>query len=88
MEETYLGQIRHEGRWLDYARGTEEASRTWQEQEPTDRRVVDWIDKDRVLIPARCAEYSSAKVGMCNAPLDVHDNCPEAWAHGDHLADR
>jgi hypothetical protein len=50
MEETWLGQILRDGQWVDYARGTEDAARTWQAGSPTTRRVVDWIDKDRVLV--------------------------------------
>jgi hypothetical protein len=51
--ETYLGQILIDGEWLDYARGHEQESRRWQQADPTRRRVVDWIRKERVLIPAK-----------------------------------
>ena len=50
--ETFLGQILHEGEWLDYARGTEESARTWFEGDPENRRVVDWIYKERIIFPA------------------------------------
>jgi hypothetical protein len=50
MSEEFLGQIRHEGAWLDYARGTEAAAREWQQQDPANRRVVDWIYKENVII--------------------------------------
>jgi hypothetical protein len=50
--EEYLGQILVEGRWLDYARGTEAASRRWQAADPKNRRVVDWIDKRKVIVEA------------------------------------
>lgn len=53
--ETCVGQILHEGQWLDYARGTERESRLWQLRDPENRRVVDWIDKRKVLIPAKPA---------------------------------
>jgi len=48
--EEYLGQILVDGEWLDYARGTEAASRTWLKGRPAgEARVVDWIDKRKVL---------------------------------------
>lgn len=53
--ETWLGQILVDGKWLDYARGTEKASRSWQALDPTNRRVVDWINKGKILIAARDA---------------------------------
>lgn len=49
--ESWLGQTLIDGEWLDFARGTERASRCWQAERPTERRVVDWIDKGKVLIP-------------------------------------
>lgn len=49
--ETFLGQILHDGKWLDYARGHEAESRKWQSEDPANRRVVDWIHKERILIP-------------------------------------
>ncbi len=49
--ETYLGQILTDGRWIDYARGREEQAREWQAADPANRRVVDWIDKTRVIFP-------------------------------------
>lgn len=52
VPETWLGQIFHEGQWLDYARGFEAPSRRWQAEDPTNRRVVDWIDKKKILVPA------------------------------------
>lgn len=54
--ETWLGQIRHGSAWLDYARGTEAQSRLWQQADPTNRQVVDWIDKGKVLVPAQEAK--------------------------------
>lgn len=53
--ESFLGQILVDGTWLDYARGSEEDSRRWQQGDPTRRRVVDWIYTDRVIIPASTA---------------------------------
>lgn len=53
VAEEWLGQILIDGKWLDYARGTEDASRRWQASDPANRRVVDWIRKDKILIPAR-----------------------------------
>lgn len=37
--------------WLDYARGDEYAATQWARQNPKRRRVVDWIDKSKVLWP-------------------------------------
>jgi hypothetical protein len=51
MNETWLGQILLDGKWVDYARGTEGQSRLWQAGSPATRRVVDWIHKDQVLVP-------------------------------------
>ena len=65
VPEEFLGQIWHEGRWLDYARGTEAASKAWCEQSPEDRRVVDWIWKERVIFPPQvcwCGEPASYRV--------------------------
>lgn len=53
MSDTWLGQILVEGEWLDYARGQEAESRRWQAGDPENRRVVDWIRKDRILVPAQ-----------------------------------
>lgn len=50
--ETWLGQIRHQGRWMDYARGDEKSARRWHRQDPANRRVVDWIRKEQILIPS------------------------------------
>lgn len=50
--EEWLGQILVKGEWIDYARGTEAASREWQAANTDNRRVVDWIYKERVLIPS------------------------------------
>lgn len=51
MIETWLGQILVDGEWLDYARGTQQAARAWHAEDPANRRVVDWIRKDHILIP-------------------------------------
>ena len=51
VPETFLGQIFHEGEWLDYARGHEPESRRWQAGDRLNRRVVDWIRKENLLIP-------------------------------------
>lgn len=50
--EEYLGQILVEGRWLDFARGTEASAKRWQAADPKNRRVVDWIDKRKVIVEA------------------------------------
>lgn len=47
--ETFLGQIRVEGEWLDYARGHEAESRRWQAADPANRRVVDWISREILI---------------------------------------
>ncbi len=36
---------------------------------------------------ARCDEYSVARRGVCDRPLDEHGQCDRASQHGDHLAD-
>jgi len=51
--ETHLGQILVDGQWVDYARGHEKESRLWQRRDPHNRRVVDWIDKRKVIIPVK-----------------------------------
>lgn len=33
----------------------------------------------------RCEEYSTARKGVCDRPLDEHGNCDRASEHGDHL---
>lgn len=50
IPEEFLGQILMDGKWVDFARGTEEASRQWIRSEKRagrEARVVDWIQKDR-----------------------------------------
>jgi len=50
VPEEFLGQILVDGAWLDYARGTEDAARKWVATQPAgEARVVDWIDKRKVL---------------------------------------
>jgi hypothetical protein len=56
IPEEYLGQILIDGKWVDYARGTEATSRAWQAGDPANRRVVDWIWKERVIFPAPTGE--------------------------------
>lgn len=50
----HLGQIRTgpDARWEDYTRGTEAEARRWQAEDPANRRVVHWIYKEHVIIPA------------------------------------
>lgn len=48
--EEFLGQILTDGQWVDYARGHEAESRTWQAADPKHRRVVDWINKSKVIV--------------------------------------
>ena len=52
----YLGQIILDGElglWVDYARGTEEEARAWiKNYSAGQARVVDWIDKNKVLFEA------------------------------------
>jgi hypothetical protein len=50
VEETWLGQIWQDDQWMDYARGTEASSRRWQREDPENRRVVDWIRKENILV--------------------------------------
>lgn len=49
--DTHLGQIRvaSERTWVDYARGTKDETRRWFDEDPQNRRVVDWIDKSKVI---------------------------------------
>ena len=52
VPEEFLGQIQVDGKWVDFARGTEKASSDWVEAGRWVgdlRRVVDWIDKDKVI---------------------------------------
>jgi len=50
IPETFLGQILVDGEWLDYARGYELPARNWlKTQKPGTARVVDWIDKKKIL---------------------------------------
>lgn len=58
VPEEFLGQILIDGKWVDYARGTEAASRSWQAGDPTKRRVVDWIYKEQIIIPASSEKES------------------------------
>ena len=48
--EEFLGQILVDGQWVDYARGHEAESRLWQQADPKHRRVVDWINKSKVIV--------------------------------------
>ena len=50
VAETFLGQILIDGEWVDYARGQEAPARAWVQTYPAGTaRVVDWIDKKKVL---------------------------------------
>lgn len=53
VTETHLGQLwdATSERWLDYARGGRDESLRWQLADPENRRVVDWIYKERVIVP-------------------------------------
>lgn len=48
-QETFLGQIKINGKWEDYARGTRAKAWNWQQADPANRRVVDWIYKDKII---------------------------------------
>lgn len=56
--ETHLGQIRKAGVWMDYARGHKAESIAWAMGDRANRRVVDWIDKDRIIWPTPVSETS------------------------------
>jgi hypothetical protein len=52
--ETAVGQIWHDGGWMDYARDTPEKAIAWAKREPVGlARVVDWIGKRDVIWPHR-----------------------------------
>ena len=50
-QESWLGQIKTGGAWMDYSRGVEFDARVWQGKDPANRRVVDWISGE-VLVEA------------------------------------
>lgn len=80
--EEFLGQIRtgDPGAWTDYARGHEEESQRWQEKDPTNRRVVHWIDRT-VIFAAECDAFAVNRIGICGAQLSALDDCPNAHNH-------
>ena len=88
--ETCLGQIKVDGKWMDYARGTHETSRKWFEGDPENRRVVDWIYKERIIFPAeqRTITHTCILCGM-NAHTDdlavIGRNCPDSDFARPHL---
>ena len=49
MPETYLGQIKVDDEWQDYARGHRDETAAWAQRDPDERRIVHWIYKERVL---------------------------------------
>lgn len=51
VPETHLGQIKIDGKWMDYARGHREESIRWAKGDPENRRVVDWIHKEQIIWP-------------------------------------
>ena len=57
--EEFLGQIRKDGIWMDYARGTETAAREWYEGDRANRRIVDWIYKERILYPKPATDVAT-----------------------------
>lgn len=59
-EEEWLGQIFHDGTWMDYARGHEAESRRWQAGDPTKRRLVHWISKE--VLVAESGDSAEAHV--------------------------
>lgn len=58
MTETHLGQIKIDGEWKDYARSTREEAVRWAEADPENRRVVDWIYKERILWPESSLSFT------------------------------
>lgn len=80
--EEFLGQIKIDNAWVDYARGYEEVSKTWQSHDPGGRRLVHWISRE-VLVPAECEAYNARRQGVCGAPLTALDDCPNALDHGE-----
>lgn len=77
--EEFLGQIRIDGVWKDYSRGTEEAARRWFEEAPANRRVVDWIDKHRVLYPKPTPEHIALRQDADGTPYFAYFD-PETQA--------
>lgn len=52
MAEHFLGQIKIDGAWQDYARSDFYTARAWATADAKNRRVVDWIYKEKILVPA------------------------------------
>lgn len=78
MSDTWLGQIRTiHGKWVDYARGQEAESRKWQAADPENRRVVDWIHKDRILVPAQVDTTGDVVVEAENGQLSSPELGPD-----------
>lgn len=80
--ETSQGQTLLDGRWINEIRGTAFRLRQWQEDDPSDRRVVHFLD-GTLLIPAECGAYNAKRQGVCRRPLTLHDDCPDAADHED-----
>lgn len=64
MTDTYLGQILHEGKWLDYARGQKDESIRWAKGDRDNRRVVDWIKKEQIIFPDPPPVFYKADFGL------------------------
>jgi hypothetical protein len=80
--EGWLGQIRHRGGWMDFARSVEGPARKWQSADPVDRRVVHWISRE-VLIDAE-PEAFPLSLGDRKTLADLlwdalGETAPEAW---------
>lgn len=70
--EGWLGQIIHEGRWVDYARGYEAESRAWQAEKPDHRRLVHWIT--RVVLVGHQRVCQGCGIG-CDDEREVCTSC-------------
>ena len=79
--EEFLGQILTDGQWVDYARGTETASRRWQADDPKNRRVVDWIDKAKVIVAPTPEPrfYTYDDLHKAITPIEGSDDLGAYW---------
>lgn len=48
-EEGWVGQIKLDGVWMDYARGYEAETKAWQAAKPDTRRIKHWITGEIIV---------------------------------------
>lgn len=77
VPEEFLGQILVDGKWADYSRGTEAAARRWQTADPANRRIVDWIYKERIIVapsdPDEALLAAMMRRLLADACVQVHE---------------